>query len=109
MTEPTLAVNGRHTHNTWLSSPNELHSELMSVRYQRAKHLMKTQGISMDQAIERLKLDGDEDLSAIADYPEIRPFFKPHVSKDQIKSLLKMLPSAGIIGIVGKNTTNNNK
>lgn len=93
------------TPETWLSSGMELHSELMRERFEHAKRLMKSEQMSLNDAVKYLKeTDHSEDYLKS---PEISRFFKTNNIEKQ-KELLRMLPALGGVGY-GLNKMANNK
>ena len=87
---------------SWTSSPDELHSELMVSRFNLTKEFQDKLGFTQEEAIQRLQKGKLEDLEWINDDMANRNYFwrwrggqGPDMS-EQI-SLLKSLPSAAAL------------
>jgi hypothetical protein len=101
MVEPTLISPGSsHSYKTWKSSPDELHSDLMTSRYKVVEKLSKNQTKEFrDDLINRLRdnpTDADIDLLLKND---LHKFFKSSTSQKNKRKLIRMLPA--IIPAVG--------
>ena len=86
---------GDYDYDTWLSSPNELHSELMKARY-KIYNNAKAEQPEMSQRdiinwIKEGEARGDDN---IFDYyiRELNSHFKPETTNAERKTLIKMLP-----------------
>jgi hypothetical protein len=108
VTKADGTVEKEHDMQSWLSSPGELHSELMSARFNFARSIMKEQNISMDDAIKQLKemeKTGDDELYQYyldSGFGNLNKHFKPEATYETKKSLLQILPQVGLtIGIGG--------
>jgi hypothetical protein len=97
------AIETFRTHDTWLSSPQEIYSDLMIARYDLAKRLMKTYEIDMDAAIANIKDPVNQDYYAewFAEHPEVVKHFKGKAPMDLKKQVIKYLPAVVIGGGYG--------
>jgi hypothetical protein len=97
------AVETFKTHDTWLSSPQELYADLMIARYDYAKRLMAAFDITLDEAIARIKDPANMDRNSewFANHPHVAPHFKNGTSMDLKKQLIKYLPAVVIGGGYG--------
>ena len=88
-----------YAHRTWQSSPNELHSELMSARSQLYDKFLK-EGKSAEEAIDLLQNPGDETLDALNKIGGLDQFFKQDIwGKSKVptqtkRDLMRILPAA---------------
>jgi len=87
------------THQTWASSPEELHSELSGARAFLASELMKRDGMSMQQAIDIIKKDRDDFTDYLIEVGNLNKHFKPETSLEEKRRLVKMLPA--IVPVIG--------
>jgi hypothetical protein len=101
--------------DTWLASPMELHSDLMGVRTTFVNDIMQKEGVSMREAVKKLKANEDaylDEMIKVSEYGEsvIGRHFKPTTSPEEIKSILKLLPAvltgALIVGQQSEEQTN---
>ena len=109
MVEPVL---GKYN---WAGSPDELHSELMSSRFNLAQEWKKNYGTSMQESIENLQNPRPEDLEWLLDDIDNKnqfwkePSWWDYTNKSDI---LKKLPSVAAItgtGAALRSTRNNNE
>jgi hypothetical protein len=88
-----------YSHRTWQSSPNELHSELMSARSQLYDKFLK-EGKSAEEAMDLLQNPGDETLNALHKIGGLDQFFKQNrwgkskVPMQTKRDLMRILPAA---------------
>jgi hypothetical protein len=108
LVEPTPAVNGNFTYETWLSGPDELHSNLMIARKNIVDDLIKNHGETLESAVDLLKNNEDYYLDYILEHPKIQQHFKPEASvplkKVVLKSLPMLIPAVGL-GVAGSMDT----
>jgi len=106
---------GEMEFDTWLASPMELHSDLMSVRTTFVNDIMQKAGVSMREAVKRLKANEGAYLDDMMKVTEdgksvIGRHFKDTTSPEEIKSILKLLPAvltgALIVGQESEEQTN---
>ena len=95
MVEPKEISPGSHyDYQTWTSSPNELHSDLMTSRYKLVEKLSKNKTKEFrDDLINRLRdnpTDADIDLLLKND---LHKFFKSSTSQENKRKLIRMLPA----------------
>jgi hypothetical protein len=83
-----------YSYQTWKSSPNELHADLMTARYNLVEKLSKNQTKEFrDNIINRLRdnpTDADIDL-LLKD--GLNKFFKRSTSKENKRKIIRMLPA----------------
>jgi hypothetical protein len=89
---------GEMEFDTWLASPMELHSDLMGVRTTFVNDIMQKEGVSMREAVKKLKANEDaylDEMIKVSEYGKsvIGRHFKPTTSPEEIKSILKLLPA----------------
>ena len=102
---PGKAHGESYSPRTWKSSPNELHSELMSARSQMYDKFLK-EGKSSDEAMELLQNPTDETLDALNKIGNLDRFFKQtrwgksKVPTQMKRNLLRILPAA-VPAVVG--------
>lgn len=110
-----LGAKGDMEYDTWLASPMELHSDLMSVRTTFVNDIMQKEGVSMREAVKRLKANEDAYLDDMMKVTEngksvIGRHFKDTTSPEEIKSILKLLPAvltgALVVGQESEEQTN---
>ncbi len=87
---PAAPVNGRMSHNTWLSSGKELHSDLMAERVKMIKDLHS----DPKTAVGKFRQNEDQMNEMILNRGSLNRFFKPGTSDETKKKLLRMLPVA---------------
>ena len=96
---PSKASGNNYSLKTWKSSPNELHSELMSARSQMNDKLLK-QGKSSEEAMQLLQNPTDEMLDDLIKTGKLDQFFKQNrwgkskVPMQTKRDLLRILPAA---------------
>lgn len=96
---PTKPSGDSYSHRTWLSSPNELHSDLMSARSNMYDDFLK-QGKNPEEAMDLLQNPSDETLDALIKTGGLDQFFKQsrwgksRVPIETKRDLLRMLPAA---------------
>ena len=78
---------------TWKSSPDELHSELMTGKYNLYKQGIK-QGFSPEEMMTRLTNPSEKELDWIIKNMRLDRHFKPGTSLEERRSLMKLLPAA---------------
>lgn len=87
---------GDHKTETWLSSPNELHSELMKARY-NVYNKFKAEQPEISQRdiinwIKKSEASGDDNIFDLYIYA-LNPHFKPETTNAERKALIKLLPA----------------
>ena len=106
---------GEMEFDTWLASPMELHSDLMGVRTSFVNDIMQKEGVSMREAVKKLKANEGAYLDDMMKVTEdgksvIGRHFKDTTSPEEIKSILKLLPAvltgALIVGQQSEEQTN---
>jgi hypothetical protein len=96
---PTKTFGNTHSHRTWQSSPNELHSDLMSARSNMYDDFLQ-QGKSPEEAMDLLQNPSDETLDNLINTGGLDQFFKQsrwgksRVPIETKRDLLRMLPAA---------------
>jgi hypothetical protein len=96
---PVKPSGNNYAHRTWQSSPNELHSELMSARSQLYDKFLK-QGVDPEEAMGLLQNPGDETLDALYKIGGLDQFFKQNrwgksrVPTETKRDLMRLLPAA---------------
>jgi len=86
---------GDHKTETWYSSPNELHSELMKARY-NVYNKYKAEQPEMSQKdiinwIKKSEASGDDNIFDLYIYA-LNKHFKPETTNAERKALIKLLP-----------------
>ncbi|NBU97899.1 MAG: hypothetical protein EBS19_06775, partial [Spirochaetia bacterium] len=110
MVKPTIPKAGeKYTTETWKSSFNELHSELMRKRLQAAKNYMNADpNMTMKDAIDKIKkleAEGDPELidnfylSDADGWDTLNKHFKPSTPIKTKRKLIQMLPGVVPTGI----------
>ena len=82
------------SYETWLASPREFDSELSKARLKVAKEIMKTYGLSMEDAIKVLKEDRDDYTDYLIEIGNLNKHFKPEATQEQKRELVKIAPIA---------------
>ena len=77
---------------TWRSSPNELHSELMAGKYNLYKQAQR-QGISAEEAMNRVTNPMERELNWLLENKNLNTHFKPTTTHEEKLNLLKLLPA----------------
>jgi hypothetical protein len=100
-----------HSHETWKSSPNELHAELMPARWNLAKKLSKEEyGIDYDELtwqqkeslIQRLQNPTDAMIDFMLTEGNLNKHFKLKTSPETKRKLIRLLPAfIGGTAVVG--------
>jgi hypothetical protein len=95
MVEPKKLKNlgDKNDYQTWLSSPNELHSELGKARFQVYTNYRKS-GISHEEAMNYLKNPDDELLDYLLKHGDLEKHFKKTTKRDIKHELLRLMPVA---------------
>ena len=78
---------------TWRSSPNELHSELMAGKYNLYKQAQR-EGISAEEAMNRVTNPMGRELNWLLENKNLNTHFKPTTPHEEKLNLLKLLPAA---------------
>ena len=78
---------------TWRSSPNELHSELMAGKYNMYKQGLR-QGMSAEEAMTRATNPLGRELNWLLENKNLNRHFKPSTPHEERLQLLKLLPAA---------------
>jgi hypothetical protein len=83
----------KNVRQTWLSSPDELHSEMMAGKYNLYKQGLK-QGYSVEEMMSKVTNPSEKELLWILDNKKLNKHFKPETSLKEKLSLMKLLPAA---------------
>lgn len=83
----------KNARQTWLSSPDELHSEMMAGKYNLYKQGLK-QGYSAEEMMSKVTNPSEKELLWILDNKKLNKHFKPETSLKEKLSLMKLLPAA---------------
>lgn len=78
---------------TWRSSPNELHSELMAGKYNLYKQALR-EGLSAEEAMTRATNPLGRELNWLLENKNLNRHFKPTTPHEEKLKLLKLLPAA---------------
>lgn len=100
-----------YPHQNWLSSGNELHSDIMGERFKIFKDL-RNQGYSLDAAIALMKNNEDATINQMLDSGNLDDFFKSSTPRserfDLIKKYMPAVAGFGTFGYLGLQGLNQN-
>jgi hypothetical protein len=102
LTVADKAAGRPYNHQTWLSSPNELHSELMAVRHHAYRDFVDERGMDPEYILEFLRNPTDELVDVFLNQGDLNRFFKSTTPVKERRELIRLLPvllpAAGVAG-----------
>jgi hypothetical protein len=82
-------------YQTWKSSPNELHSELIAAKYNFYKKQLK-EGLTSEEAMETVLNPTDKDFQWLIKNKNLNKHFKKNVSEEEKLKLLRIFPAMAV-------------
>ena len=99
----------RHTYQTWLSDPQELHADLFAERIRDIRDLMKRKSLNPERAVKLYRDNLDAYVQKTLESGKLYRFFDSPTDQSNLierKELLKLLPMGAGVAVGGKQIIN---